>query len=177
MTRLKAETSNGFSVFFLKEHGYLPQQASYKYGGITWSRGDWKNYITFQVSIEDSKNEKNEVGYVELIYKNTVHSTGEVAHIRYKVLLVATACRYGGRRYWFLCSLSKNGIYCGRRVGVLYNAGKWFGCRYCANIAYGAQFEGGAIRAGSVSEPDVEKAYDEIKRKYYNNKPTRRYKR
>jgi hypothetical protein len=60
---------------------------------------------------------------------------------------------------------------------VIYSVDKWFGCRYCANIAYQAQFEGGRFRIGSVTEPDVEKAYNEIKRFYYAGKPTRKYKR
>jgi len=68
-------------------------------------------------------------------------------------------------------------VYCGKRVGVIYGVDKWFGCRYCADIAYQAQFEGGSFRVGSVTEPDVEKAYEEIKLEYYNGKPTRKYMR
>ena len=92
-----------------------------------------------------------------------------------KILLLNT--RVSSLEPWFICPLYKNGQYCGRRVGVLYNIGKWFGCRHCGEIAYQAQFEGGKFRMSSVCEPDVERAYNEIKREYYNGQPTRRYKR
>ena len=114
---------------------------------------------------------------MELIYTVTVNSSGEKVDMRYKVPLVTTPCNYGGRRYWFVCPLSKNGVYCGKRVGIIYNVDKWFGCRYCADIAYQAQFEGGNFRVGSITEPDVEKVYNNVKLKYYNGKPTRRYRR
>ena len=97
--------------------------------------------------------------------------------MNYKISLTTTKCNYGGVRYWFICCLTKNGVYCGRRIGILYSVGKYFGCRYCADVAYRAQFEGGRFRLGSVTEPDVEKAYSEIKRFHYKGKPTRKYKR
>jgi len=177
MARAVAESTNRLSVFFLKKHGYLPQGKSRSYGGTKWTRGDWENNINFWVNTGDSESEAMGGSYVELIYTVTVRWSGEKIDMRYKVPLVTTPCNYGGRRYWFVCPLSKNGIYCGRRVGVIYSVDKWFGCRYCADIAYQTQFEGGAFRVGSVTEPDVEKAYNELKQKYYNGKPTRRYKR
>ncbi len=177
MSRAKAESTNRLSVFFLKKHGYLPQGASNSYGCIKWTLGDWENNINFYVSTSDYEEESEETSYIELIYTITIRWSGEKTDMRYKVPLVTTPCNYGGRRYWFRCNLSKNGVYCGRRVGVIYSVDKWFGCRYCADIAYQAQFEGGRFRTGSVTEPDVEKAYNEIKRMYYNGKPTRRYKR
>lgn len=147
----------------------MPQEETTKYGGIRWSRGDWENNINFWVSTESS--------YVELIYTVTVYWSGEKADMKYRVPLTTTPCNYGGWRYWFICPLYRNGQYCGRRVGVIYSVDKWFGCRRCADVAYAAQFEGGNFRVGSVTEPDVEKAYNEIKRFYYAGKPTKRYKR
>ena len=67
--------------------------------------------------------------------------------------------------------------YCGKRVGVLYSIGEWFGCRYCGEIAYAAQMEGGKYRWNGVSIPDIERAEKEVKRYYYNGKPTKRYRR
>lgn len=171
MTRSIAEDTNRLSVFFLKKHGYLPQAESERFGGIKWTRGEWENSVNFWVVT------KNEGGYVELSYTVTNHWTDEKLDIKHKVPLITTPCNYGGKRYWFRCPLIKNGIYCGRRVGVIYSVDNWFGCRYCADIAYQAQFEGGRFRVGSVSEPDVNKAYNEVKRKYYMRKPTRKYKR
>lgn len=169
MTRSVAETTNSLSVFFLKKHGYLPQENTCRYGGIKWTRGDWENNINFWVSTEEN--------YIEMIYSITVRLSGEKTDMRYKIPFVTTPCNYGGKRYWFVCQLEKNGVYCGRRVGRIFAVDKWFGCRYCADVAYRAQFEGGNFRLGSVTEPDVERAYDDIKRFYYNGKPTRKYRR
>ncbi|MGV8991280.1 MAG: hypothetical protein ACOH1Q_07740 [Thiobacillus sp.] len=48
-----------------------------------------------------------------------------------------TACRYGGRRAWFICGK----LGCGRRVAVLYNAVKGFSCRHCQHLGYLCQRE------------------------------------
>src|SRR4029079_13887357 len=37
-----------------------------------------------------------------------------------RVPITWTDCHFGGRRPWFICSVSVNGRYCGRRVAVLY---------------------------------------------------------
>ena len=167
MTRTIAESINSLSVFFLKKHGYFPKRGGTRHGGIRWTRGYEENNMKFWVNTEEDG------GYVELRYTNTNFQSGEKTDMKYRVPLTTKPCPYGGRRYWFLGPLSN----CSRRVGVIYGAGKWFGCRYCANIAYQAQFYGGSIRVGSVSESDVEEAYREIKQEYYNGRPTRKYKR
>lgn len=170
MTRAIAENTNRLSVFFLKKHGYLPQEESRRYGRIVWTRGLEEDAMSFWVKTEESG------GYVELIYTNTNCHSGDKTGMKYKVPLTTTPCFFGGRRYWFLCPLTNNGTHCGRRAGVLYAAGKWFGCRHCSNVAYQAQFYGGSIRTG-VSEQDIEKACGEVKREYYNGRPTKKYKR
>ena len=181
MARKQSENTNRLSVFFLKKHGYLPQGESSRYGEIRWSRGeDWENNMNFVVSINNHEDVLAEIGYVgdiELIYTVTVHYSGEKTDMRYKIPLVATPCNYGGRRYWFECSLFRNGMRCGRRVGVIYSIDKWFGCRDCAGVAYQKQFESGKCRWNGISIPYIEKAEDEVKRYYYNGKPTRKHRR
>lgn len=147
-------------------------------GAITWTYGysENKSSISFDICRENWGT-AYERTYTRLHYTHTDSWNGEKSEMDYKVQLATTPCRYGGKRYWFICPLSKNGQYCGRRVGVIYSIGKWFGCRHCGRIAYQAQFEGGRFRTGAVCEPDVEKAYNELRQKYYNGKPTRRYKR
>ncbi|MEI6127263.1 MAG: hypothetical protein WCQ99_12005 [Pseudomonadota bacterium] len=46
--------------------------------------------------------------------------------------MTTTLVYFGGSRYWFLCP----GRGCGRRVGKLYGAGKYFLCRHCYNLTY-----------------------------------------
>lgn len=178
MSRAIAEQSNRLSVFFLKKHGYFKKDYSQMSGTITWTYGYSENKSSIGFSlIRENWGTPYERTYIKLNYTHTNHWSGEKSDMNYDIQLEATPCRYGGKRYWFICPLTKNGRYCGRRVAVIYSIGKWFGCRHCGEIAYQAQFEGGRFRTGSVCEPDVEKAYAEVKREYYNGKPTRRYRR
>jgi hypothetical protein len=50
------------------------------------------------------------------------------------VPLVRTDCSYGGSRCWFGCA-------CGRRVGLLFDAGAGFYCRRCLRLSYACQLE------------------------------------
>jgi len=177
MAKSIAELTNRISIFFLKKYSYLPQEKRWQYGNIVWTRGSWENNMNFYVQTSGMGRETIETSYIELIYTVITRQSGEKTDMRYKIPLVTTPCRYGGKRYWFICELSKNGVYCGKRVGVLYNIGNWFGCRYCGEIAYAAQMEGGKLRWSGVSIPDIEKAEKEVKRYYYNGEPTRQYRR
>ncbi len=58
-----------------------------------------------------------------------------------------TPCRLGGERPWFVCDVSANGIYCGRRVAKLYGAGRLFACRHCYRLGYAVQHGGLMDRA------------------------------
>ena len=46
--------------------------------------------------------------------------------------VVYTACRYGGRRAWFLCTK----LGCGKRSAILYDTPKGFRCRHCCDLDY-----------------------------------------
>jgi hypothetical protein len=50
-----------------------------------------------------------------------------------------TPCRFGGERPWFICDVSSNGVYCGRRVAKLYGGGRLFACRHCYRLGYDVQ--------------------------------------
>lgn len=176
MTRRQAEWSSRFSIFWLKKNGYLHKDYSQMSGGIRWSynRNEGSS-IGFTVH-RDNWGKPDERTYVQLKYIHTDSWSGEKSNMDFNVKLATSPCNLGGKRYWFVCPLTKNGKYCGRRVGVIYSISKWFGCRHCGEIAYQSQFEGGKFRVG-ITEPDVEKAYEEVKREYYNGKPTRKYRR
>lgn len=175
MSRAIAEQSNAIKIAWLKKQGYFPKGYSSLGGTITWTYGISENKSSIGIRIVAGTESKSD--YMRLNYTHTDYWSQQKSDMDYQVELTTTACHFGGVRYWFICPLSKNGRYCGRRVGVLYSIGKWFGCRHCGDIAYQAQFEGGNFRVGSVTEPDVEKAYAEVKTKYYNGQPTRKYRR
>jgi hypothetical protein len=50
------------------------------------------------------------------------------------IRLTHTSCRFGGHRPWFICPGIVNGRPCGRRVGKLYGAGRYFLCRHCFRL-------------------------------------------
>ena len=136
MAKNVAEWSNRFSVFWLKKNGYFNKDYSYQSGGITWSyNGESRSNIRFSIN-KDDWGTSEEKAYIKLNYISTDRRTNEVSNMDYQIELTTTPCRFGGKRYWFICPLYKNGIYCGKRVGVIYSIGKWFGCRHCGNIAY-----------------------------------------
>lgn len=177
MAKAIAEQSNALRIFWLKKHGYLNKEYSCNSGGISWSYGysEDKSSISFSIN-RDNWGAVNEKTHIKLQYTNTSHRTGEKEEMNYKINLTTTLCNYGGKRYWFICPLTKNGQYCGRRVGVIYSIGKYFGCRHCGEIAYDSQMQGGRYK-GFVSIPDIKKVEKEVKRHYYRGKPTRKYRR
>jgi hypothetical protein len=61
--------------------------------------------------------------------------------VEQRVAIEWTPCRFGGERPWFACSVSANGVYCGRTVTKLYGAGRLFACRHCYRLAYVSQKE------------------------------------
>jgi hypothetical protein len=77
---------------------------------------------------------------VTLKYQN--RSYGEDwSDIEQRVAIAWTPCRFGGERPWFVCSVTANGVYCGRSVINLYGAGPLFACRHCYRLAYPSQQE------------------------------------
>jgi len=171
MGRNTAEQSRPISIFWLKKQGLLDDD--YRAGSIDWTWGfsGEKSSISYAIT----KNSNN-TGFMRLRYYQTDRWNGEKTNLDYNIQLASTPCNYGGKRYWFICPLSTNGHYCGRRVGVLYHFGKYWGCRHCGNIAYSDQAASKRYR-GMVCIPDVDKAEAEVKRMYYRGKPTKKYQR
>lgn len=161
------------SISFLKKHGYFNQ--GWHSGIITWSRyGEETGSIGVQsfIDFEDAQ-------YVRFIYIQMDNNTGKKRHFDYKIPLTTTSCYFGGKRYWFICPLSVNGQYCGRRVGVLYKGGDYFGCRHCYNLTYSSRNLSGIYKiiGQTVSVLELEELESQVKRKYYKGKITTRYKR
>ena len=124
------EECKSISTTFLKQHGYF---CGYRWGGMKWtnSLGEETGSIGFVVSVQDW------TGEIRFQYTQTDRHTEEKESLDYPVRLAATPCRYGGKRWWFICPLIKNGYACNRRVLKLYlGGGKYFGCRHCYNLTY-----------------------------------------
>jgi hypothetical protein len=58
-----------------------------------------------------------------------------------------TPCAFGGSRPWFRCEAHSSGRCCGRRVAILYSAGRSFACRHCHELTYASQAETPLLRS------------------------------
>ncbi|MCL6096284.1 MAG: hypothetical protein M1444_01175 [Patescibacteria group bacterium] len=140
----EADSLHQVSVYFLKKHGYF--NLGWHSGTINWSRNGEN---TGSISVESNIFEED--NYVKFRYKQTDRISDEKTDYEYKIPLTSTYCYFGGKRYWFICPFYSGGIYCGKRVGVLYLSDKFFACRHCNNLSYNSRNLGGIFKnAGSI---------------------------
>lgn len=169
--KTEADSLKKISIVFLKEHGYLSGWCS---GTMTWSRnGEKTGSINIQSEISESQQ------YLRITYTQTDNDTSEKNDFDYKIPLTTTLCHYGGKRYWFICPWYKNGVYCGKRVGVLYKNGDYFACRHCYDLTYESCNASRFSRLFNVGMDvdELDKLGASIKRCSYRGRPTKRYKR
>lgn len=174
----EADGLTKLSASFLNKHGYF--KYGYRTGTITWtSKGMWgesKNSIGISSSIWEHERK------MHLNYAITKRDS-EKKTIDYDVPLETTACNYGGVRYWFICPFSRNGQYCGRRVGTLYlGNGDYFGCRHCYDLTYESKKENRHYKLFPLfdvmlAENKIEELRGKIKRPYYTGRPTKKQQR
>jgi len=173
MSKIIKENCQTISIYDLKKWGSLN---GYHSGTITWTSGwsEKKSSVSYIIDLASFDNEK----YFKLNYTITDHSSEEKHDIDHKYPILTTPCNYGGKRYWFQCSVYRQGVYCGRKVAKLYigNGSHYFACRHCYNLAYQSQMESDRYK-GFVSIPDIERAEEKVKRWYYRGKPTKKYRR
>ena len=100
----------------------------------------WRNTYSQEkrASVNYELSLRNGASYLRLYYTQTSAWTQEKTDVDYKVPIVTAPCNFGGYRYWFICPLTANGRYCGRRVGKLYLApgSRYFACRHCHDLTY-----------------------------------------
>ena len=166
------EEATQLSIFKLKEFGLL---RGYCASTLTWTRrlSGHKSSIGIVVDTEDL--------YAKVNYTITDRNSGEKTDYDYKISLTTIPCNFGSVRYWFLCPLGTNGVYCGRRVGTLYLApgGKYFGCRHCYKLSYESRNESRLGRFGGIgftlkADRQIEELYSQIKRWTWRGKPTKK---
>lgn len=167
MSKILKEDCRTISIYQLREWNRL---VDYNSGQITWTSG-WsgkKNSVDYIINLLDNDNM-----YFELDYTITDNQTGEKNHINKKYPLLTTKCNYGGKRYWFKCSVFNRGSYCGRRTAKLYmGAGShFFACRHCYALSYRSRID------DFPSCPDIQEYRSKMKRWYYRGKPTLKHRR
>ena len=144
---------------------------TYKSTTVSWGENGSRGSVGVNVSIYDEK-------YVRFYYTQTDNYTGEKKDFDYKVQLEETQCHFGGARFWFICPLYKNKKYCGRRVGVLYKDGDWFGCRHCYELTYTSRnvnrrYAYYPLFRVIEIEQKIEKIETKTHRRTYAGKPTK----
>lgn len=170
-TKYEADNCYKLSIFNLNKKKKIQNGKS---DVVNWTSlmGN-KFHIGYYVISTDSKK------YIQLFY-STRNDNNELLDICYKVPLTTSGCNYGGNRAWFVCTASIDGICCGRRVGVLYKPwfGIYFACRHCYNLTYeSSKLSGYQKKFGKpVTFLELQQLSNNLKRKYYQGKPTKRYK-
>lgn len=170
------EDCKSVSIAFLKKHGYF-FEPDYMSGTIRWRNSFGEQTASISIAVSTLGNEN----YVRFQYTTTDHDSGEKTEYDYNVQLTTTKCNFGGVRYWFICPLSKNGAYCGRRVAKLYKApgADYFGCRHCYDLSYESRNEPRFARPGGLYYPLLlDRRYEELRQKVkrwtYRGKPTKK---
>ena len=122
------EAQHRVDVRFMRKQGMLFNGAA---GNLSWTcRGEPSGNINYRVANDT----------LILSYKHRRHRDAEWESVEQRIPILSTPCNYGGKRYWWQCPP------CGRRVAVLYGAGKYFLCRNCHNLSYASQQESKADR-------------------------------
>ena len=172
--KAEADSLNKIHIWWLKKQGYLNGWSS---GTIKWTH----SFSGTESSVGIEISTHNEELYLRIYYTKT-DQDGNKQDFDYKISLTTTPCFFGGKRYWFICPWYVNGKYCGRRVGVLYFGGKHFACRHCHNLSYQSRNENSRYRynplfSALLGISKIDKLEEQIKRRYYAGRPTRKQRR
>lgn len=90
----------------------------------------------------------------------------EKKEIKYVIPLIQSNCNFGSTRFWFQCSVYKNGERCGRRVGVIYKAGDYFACRHCYELTYRSRNESRSNKFGVIYKAvKIATKFDDLEKK------------
>ncbi len=167
------EGAKRIELAWLKKHRYL---GGFFGGTLSWS-SNGESTGSINIRINTSSDNPN----IEFDYKTKGYSESEWKEIKYSLSMVSIPCRFGGKKWFFVCGLYKNNIYCGKKARNLYKVGDYFGCRKCANLSYQSCNESkkytGMYKLLSQHWKSEEYYEKNVKRCFYKGKPTRKYKR
>jgi hypothetical protein len=172
-SKTEADNLKKVEISWLKKYGYLD---GWKNGGIEWTHG-----MGDKSSISIAGSTFHDEPHIQFRYTRT-DSAGEKKEFDYKVPLTTTPCWFGGKRYWFICPMSRDGKYCGKRVGVLYMGGDYFACRHCYDLTYNSKNENRGYKYFHLFNTlrvhkKIEELSEQIKRPYYAGQPTKKQRR
>lgn len=173
-TKDTVEQHKNLTTKFLKDNQYLT--GGIRAGNVIWSRrGQETGRIWIVVDLSP-----NNGPHIKFSYKTRRRGEEEWNDVDYSLPLTSVPCYFGGKRWYFVCTFSKNGKYCGRRVAVLYDTQTYFCCRHCADLSYESCNESNRYRRGYFRIVNQQFKADEyftkhVKRTHYRGHPTRKY--
>lgn len=158
--RIEANSLPQVSIFALKKRGLLQYFDIQDFGNIEVSSQKCNEYgfrpsstqkFKFRYWVVDGDSSRRVETYVDGTF---------------------TPCRFGGKRWWFVCPQ----VSCQRRVGVLYVKRGVLACRRCLYLCYASQNENkrmAILFRDMKNQNKIDELYTKIKHPYYNGKPTR----
>ncbi len=173
--KLVSDSLRRLDIRSFRKSNFLRKGIVFASGNVVWkSNMEIENGVDFTIHVTDELTHNSSL---TLHYIQTDHNTGEHKAFGYDVQLVSTPCNYGGVRWWFICPLTRNGIYCGKRVGFLYKSRVYFGCRHCYNLTYASRNASPIIRSYIFNlfenKRRLERLYGRMKRRTWAGRPTR----
>jgi hypothetical protein len=165
--RNTTEKTPSISIFWLKKNHYL--HGVWNEGSISWRRrGVMFGPVYFTIDIKDN-------------LKESVIHIGHFNNTKYTYRLLPFPCFLGGHRWFFECGATRNGDYCGNRVGILYLKDNKFICRECANLSYQSCNENKLYRNNPFQiitrSNKASKIKSTMRKEIYKGKPTRKSRR
>lgn len=173
MSKIIKEDCRSISIYDFNKWGALNND--YYASSVVWSNRDKEE--TGRIKYKINKEEM----YIELDYKIKKRTENDWTNINYKIPLTKSSCNYGKERFWFICPMFKNGMYCGKRVAKMYLSpySNYFACRNCLNLSYQSRNDNNKGKFGALGrmfdlEEKIEKLEKEIKIYYKNGVPTKK---
>ena len=137
---------------------------------------DWNdnNKVLIRINLLNKNNSHMKIKY-------TATEKGSLPiNIDRKIKMEPVPCNFGGSRWYFICNCGRNNIICNKRCSILFQDRTKFCCRDCAKITYKSSEDNNKIKKSLYRDMYYSfKSYryllDEVKTRYYNGKPTRKF--
>jgi hypothetical protein len=123
----------------IEDHRVLDVSAMRKAGCFAGPRlGSWQWSRDEQVVASIRYRHENDILHLDYRFRS---AGGDWQEVTETILIHWRACRFGGRRPYFVCPGVRNGPPCAKSVTKLIGASKRFLCRHCYGLGYASQSE------------------------------------
>jgi hypothetical protein len=128
--RLRVEDCDVFDAVVLRRTGVFSSRFESRWTYLFGRSGDTVKYTVVELP-----------GVVMGLHMEHVASVGASTgphSTRYLIEITSSPCAFGGRRFWFRCPMTRDGVACDRRILRLYlpPGGQMLGCRHCYDLRH-----------------------------------------